>query len=238
MNATEKRVPALSELFDVFIINLAKDTARKDSAVSEVSAVGFKASVVEAEDSSQSIHLRNEFLRSGASACFASHVAAWKLASSSSKPYTIIMEDDIRIHDKESFLAALDAVAKTPLEIVQLGFLTTGFRQFVDIKLQNFEVSLLRFASSLSGDLFIHRLRVHRNSSVPKAFIADDFRPGAHCYILKSDVAMRLLSQKFPRTITLDAYLMALSWHQAFNTARVRTSLVGQKDFPSRIKSS
>lgn len=233
MRATE-----LSEVFDVIIINLPDEVARRASSIREVQKLGFEYKIVTAEDGAVAVHQENGFLRSGASACFASHIKAWEVAAKGKKQYSVIVEDDIRVLDIGRCIRILGDLPESSLDIVQLGFLSTGFRQFVDIKLQNIEIRIFMLANILFGRRLNHKLRIYRNLKLPKGLLADDFRPGAHFYVLTSDAARRLLSVASQPAITLDAYLMALSWHQAFNVARVRKSLVGQKNFPSRIKSS
>lgn len=233
MRATE-----LSELFDVLIINLPNESVRRASSIHEVQKLGFEYTIVTAEDGADAVHQENGFLRSGASACFASHVKAWEIAAEGKKPYSLIVEDDLRILNIRRCIKILCDLPASSLDIAQLGFLSTGFRQFVDIKLQNIEIRIFLLANILLGGRFIDKLRVYRNLKLPKGLLADDFRPGAHFYVLTSDAARRLLTVANQPAITLDAYLMALSWHQAFKVARVKKSLVGQRNFPSRIKLS
>ena len=238
MRAIENSTLELSEVYDVVVINLADEADRRSSSIREVRKLGLEPRFVMAEDGSTANHRENSFLRSGASACFISHTKAWEEVSKGKKKYTIIVEDDIHIKHKDKFIKLLELVENSSLEIIQLGFLNTGFRQFVDVKLQNLEVKLIRWVNGIFSTRFSHKLRVRRNAVLPKELIADDFRAGAHCYILTPHVASQLVSKVGPPVLTLDAYLMALSWHQAFRVARVKISLAGQKDFPSRIKSS
>lgn len=238
MSAKKNSVSDLSELFDVLIINLASETDRRQSSIHEVAKLGLTPKFIVAEKSSDTAHLKNGFLRSGASACFASHLKAWQEVSKSTKKYTIVTEDDLFIRDDKKFVETLQLIASSSLDIVQLGFLKTGFRQIVDVKLQNLEISLIRVLNLFFGKAIENKLRVKRNVDLPRIFVADDFRAGAHCYVLTAQSATRLLSKSSSSAITLDAYLMALSWHQAFRVARVKRSLADQKDFPSQIKFS
>jgi GR25 family glycosyltransferase involved in LPS biosynthesis len=238
VGVTENSTSDLSEVFDVVVINLTDETDRRSSSLREVRKLGLEPRFVVAEDGLSTNHRDNPFLRSGASACFASHIKAWEDVSKGKKKYTIIVEDDIQIRHKDKFIKLLGVIENSSLEVIQVGFLNTGLRQVIDVKLQNIEVKLIRLVSNIFSNRFSQRLRVRRNSALPKELIADDFRAGAHCYILTPHVASQLVSNVGPPVITLDAYLMALSWHQAFRVARVKNSLAGQKDFPSRIKSS
>ncbi len=238
MEVPDKRNSILSGYFDAVIINLFDENVRKISAKFEVNRLFLEPYVLIAQDGSLPIYQDNAFLSKGASACFASHQEAWRRASKSAKPFTIIFEDDVKITDLDQMISALSYIKESQIDIAQLGFLKTGFRQFLDIKLQNFEISFLKFLNALTRNKFKKRLRVSQNLDLPRFFIADDFRAGAHCYVLSRKAAAKLLMVSTPHMITLDGFLMALSWHQAFRTVRIRKSAASQISFPSRIKMS
>jgi GR25 family glycosyltransferase involved in LPS biosynthesis len=228
----------LSAHFDVVIINLEEEEVRRTSALNEVKKLDLNPNFLFAQNASDSDHRDNLFLRGGASACFASHVDAWKSAALSTKPFTLILEDDVKFEDIDKLKESLELVIIHSIDIAQLGFLFTGFRQLLDVKLHNIEISIMRLVNTISRNHFDSRLRVSRNLSIPRKFIADDFRAGAHCYVVSRSAAQRLISINPPFMITLDGFLMALSWHQAFKSIRTRRSFATQYDFPSRIKSS
>ncbi len=103
----------------VWLINLDRDTARKDAMKDQLDTLGLtytrfpgidgKARVEElAQRADADAYARNmgSPILPGKMGCYASHIAVWDAFLASNKDVALILEDDVVFHD--DFLAALD----------------------------------------------------------------------------------------------------------------------------------
>ena len=184
-----------------------------------------------------------DYLTKGALACWESHKLAMLYLINSSYNFALIFEDDFKIENYERFQQWIsDPSIFRNVDIFQFGFLVNDYKERIDLffrNLENFVFSILgKFDFVFLGRkfTFIHRLRVRRKHSLPLDWIADDFRAGAHAYLISKSAAIRILALNSPAFLTTDAFFSSLGSGKAFRIYRLRKSLVGQIDSPSSIK--
>ena len=184
-----------------------------------------------------------DYLTKGALACWESHKRAMLHLIKSPYNFALIFEDDFKIENYDRFQRLIcDPSIFRNVDIFQFGFLVNDYKERIDLLFRNLE----NFVFSMLGKLdfvflgrkfsFIHRLRVRRKQSLPLDWIADDFRAGAHAYLISRSAAIRILELNSPAFLTTDAFFSSLSTGRAFRIYRLRKSIVGQIDSVSSIK--
>jgi GR25 family glycosyltransferase involved in LPS biosynthesis len=237
------KVQNVSEL-PSFIINLADRHDRKKHCDSQIIQNKLNASYVGAV-SAESITLNDPtFLSPPQKACWESHMIALEMLFKSVESYGLILEDDFVFLDLNRLNRLLSTIDFSDWDIIQIGFLATGFLERISISLKNIEalfflgISILVSRNNKLQTLFGSRLRVSRSKNLNFNFIADDLRAGAHAYIISKDTAARILhSVKDQQVLTIDGFFISTNWTRPFRSIRIKRSLVAQIDSRSSITS-
>ena len=226
---------------DPYLINLDNRPDRLDSAVFEAEKLGLSLIRVSAVDSN-GICDANSLLSPQATACWESHKLAMELLLKSNSSHCLVFEDDFVITNVRRLKKQLSQVDYSEWDFIQIGFLNTGFRDRVVRVLTNLECDLFRCLRALENLKILKflkingRLRIKRLSGVPKGFIPDDVRSGAHCYVISRNCAQFAISLNTPAFLTADGFYSALAWDKYFKMLRVRGTWIVQSASPSSIK--
>jgi GR25 family glycosyltransferase involved in LPS biosynthesis len=224
-----------------YLINLDNREDRMFTSLDEANKCGIDLERISATKVSDlaSEEIKNSLLTEGALACLRSHQKAWQLISEGGEAYGMILEDDFYINNAKKLLKVCKPENLKGIDILQVGYLRMNFRYWTDIQLQNIEskvfILLAKYAQKF--DLKIsNKLRVKRHRNLALFQIADDFRAGAHAYIVSKQTALRLLEIYKSDFITVDGYLCALSWTRSFRVIRIAEPLVTQRKSESSIR--
>lgn len=231
------------EEIPIFVINLSARSDRRDHVNRESVKHGLSIHFVEAVESNNMEQADLGLLTAPALACWKSHLRVFQLILDSNFPFAIVLEDDFEFINSRSLKRKLSKIDLSNWDLVQIGFLTHDFKDWVSIKLQNLEsffffaISRLLSRASFNSTALGNRLRVRRAMGVPFDYIPDDLRAGAHAYIISRDCARTLVRfHASQRLLTADGLLIALNWTKQFRISRLRKSLVRQFESPSSIK--
>jgi GR25 family glycosyltransferase involved in LPS biosynthesis len=224
------------------LINLDHRNDRLASALDEAKKIDLDLIRVKATDA-HDISYIPDFVTKGALACWDSHRAAMRYLLDSSHDYAIVLEDDFQlVHQKQFQALVCDPSKFKDVDIFQFGFLVNDYKERFDLLFRNTENLLFSLLGKLdfriSGKTVTlkNRLRVRRKLNVPINWVADDFRAGAHAYLISRTAAQRILELNSPTFLTTDAFFSSLNSGRAFRIYRSRKSLIGQMDSPSSIK--
>jgi GR25 family glycosyltransferase involved in LPS biosynthesis len=228
--------------FFPLIINLEYRVDRMSNSTVQAAMINCKLIRINAVDAHSILDVP-EFLTKGAFACWESHKLAMQQLIDSPYNFALIFEDDFRIEKLSKFLRLVNnPEIFENVDIFQFGFLVNDYKERVDLifrNLENFFFSTLgKINFSFFGKRisFIHRLRVRRKQNFPSSWVADDFRAGAHAYLVSKSAARKILKLNSPAFLTTDAFFSSLNSEKAFRIFRPQTSFVGQIDSPSSIK--
>jgi hypothetical protein len=154
-----------------------------------------------------------------------------------SSSHALILEDDFKVLNLKKFSSCLQNPKVLQYDLVQLGFLKPGLDTRIKIFIANMETLVFRFLSLLSGFPILSRknlqtrLRIREARDTPRGFTADDFQPGAHCYLVSREIAEAILRLNKPQFLSIDDFFTAFSQMRSFRAIRSRKSLVGQAPF-------
>lgn len=227
----------------VFVINLKTREDRRKHVLRESEEYGMTVHFVEAIDGSLIEQIDSGFLTTPALACWKSHLKTLQEVAKSSTDTCLVLEDDFEIIDFRKLQRILHKIEVSEWDIVQIGFLTHDFKEWISIKLMNFEASCFFFTALISKFVWAEnlglnkRLRVARAKTVPINFVPDDLRAGAHAYIISQKCAEDILARHGEqRVLTADGFFIATNWTRPYKTLRLRKSLIRQIDSASSIK--
>ena len=224
-----------------YLINL---DSRKDRLVSSIEqlknfAIDFER--IPAVSVGSDFSLRYPHVTPHVAAIWLSHMEALTAFLKSGEDYTLILEDDFVFDSsREIFMNYLDL--STDFDLLQIGFLTTNSYDWVELKVTNF-IDL-----ALKGIYRYSKLRlpwtsklqtkflVYDQESVRLEVVKNDFRSGAHAYIVRREFAQKLLGFNNPVLFSADQFLVSLAKMKSFSFARLRRSIVRQSNSPSSVQ--
>jgi len=239
-----KAVESPSEVFSFFglVINLEKRLDRRESAASQFAQLSFPVEFVSAISASNISAEEAHYLPKAAVACWKSHMRTYEILLESSHSHAVIIEDDFKILNLKQIELILRKTIGLEIDLLQIGFLNKGIRQRVHTISANIENTFFKFLSYISKfpipivKNMNNRLRVRRAAESLPGMVPDDFRSGAHFYLISRNMASEILKFNNPVFLTADNLLEASVWSRYFKTYRVKHSLVGQSDSTSSIK--
>jgi GR25 family glycosyltransferase involved in LPS biosynthesis len=212
------------------------------NAISEADKLGLSLVRIEAVNAEE-FTVAPSFVTKGALACWESHRLAMRTLINSSYDFALILEDDFQVLEPNLLKRLLDYPVKFEgIDIFQFGYLVNDYKECIDLLFKNVENFLFSLLGKVNLSLlginisFSNRLRVRRKLKFPFTWVSDDFRAGAHAYLISKDAAKRILNLNEPTFLTTDAFFVSLNSVRAFHICRSRKSLVGQIDSPSSIK--
>lgn len=222
----------------VLLVNLDSRADRLQNATEEAEKAGLEFTRISAKQPANEIP-KYDLLTGPAKACLESHKLAYNFFLKSDYKYCLVLEDDFQVTQTSKLTEFLRMEGYDSFDLVQLGFLRMGIRHRLDLYALRFEILIFRsyiFLSKLiGGKKFEKRLRTSRLSSTPFGFIPDDFRSGAHAYVISRELAEELVNVNEPAILTIDSLLGILSWTHKFRIMRVKKSWITQSNSPSSI---
>lgn len=226
-------------MIDVFLINLSRRNDRLMTALNELRKVDSNVLRVEAVDAQTYIGEGSVFVSKAAFVCSLSHKKALEEFIHSRKPYGIIVEDDLKIKSAKDFNIAYEVASKFRVDLLQIGYVTTGLSDLIDLLVVNFfntVIKLFNLLTSRFGFNTLAKQRFQRNYGLPISLIPDNFRAGAHCYLISRTLAEELVKVIHVSNNTYDGLLMSIALHRRFKVVRFLKSAVSQLDTESDIK--
>jgi GR25 family glycosyltransferase involved in LPS biosynthesis len=230
----------LSEI-DSYLINLGARLDRLNSSVIEAKKLELNLIRVDAIPAFAKPS-NGGLLSPSAHACVESHLTALRLFLATDSEHCLILEDDFIVLSHRKVMATFDRLDLRDWDFVQIGFLNTGFRDRIFRLLTNYETSVVRLVETLDRHFspkslkVSSRLRIKRIKKVPRGFVPDDIRSGAHAYVISRKMAEKVLLLNNPAFLTADGFYSALAWDKSFKMIRVRKSFINQSNSPSSIK--
>jgi len=225
-------------MIDCYVINLDQETSRWKNCELQAQKFGLEITRVSAVSVTDIPQEQDSFVSSGVRAVWLSHMKCLGLFLATDASHALILEDDFQIKDSKKFHSYLESQSILAHDLIQFGFLKPGPDIALRVKIANFETALFRFVARL-GNLpsfnqasFRNRLRVKEAREMPRGFTADDFQPGAHCYLISRRLAISVLKLNSPQFLCIDDFFTALSQMRTFKSIRIRKSIVSQAPFP------
>ena len=221
-----------------YVINLDQETSRWKNCELQARKFGLEITRVSAISITDLPQKPESFVSSGVRAVWLSHMKCLELFLATGASHALILEDDFQIEDYRRLHWCLESELILAHDLVQFGFLKPGPDIALRVKVANFETTLFRFVARLGnlpnfkGATFRNRLRVKEAREMPRGFTADDFQPGAHCYLISRRLAMSVLKLNAPQFLSIDDFFTALSQMRTFKSIRIRNSIVSQAPFP------
>lgn len=184
----------------------------------------------------------NTLISAPAFACLQSHLKALRTFLQTSESHALILEDDFQILKPAHFKIFIESRVFEHYDFVQLGFLQMGLRHRIDLFAIYIEHILIRMLSQflkiIGNKNLVKRLRLRRIQGIPRGFLPDDIRSGAHCYVVSRNFAQTILFLNNPAFLTIDSLYGTLPWNHHFRMIRTTRSWVDQTDSKSSIKIS
>ena len=225
-------------MIDCYVINLDQETLRWKNCELQARKFGLEITRVSAVTVTDLPQERESFVSSGVRAVWLSHMKCLELFLATDAPHALILEDDFQIEDWNKLHSHLESQPILAHDLIQFGFLKPGPDIALRVMIANLETALFRFVARL-GNLscfkeasFRNRLRVKEARDMPRGFTADDFQPGAHCYLISRRLAISVLKLNSPQFLCIDDFYTALSQMRTFKSIRIRKSIVSQAPFP------
>ena len=223
--------------FPILVINLDSQEDRWKSCVQQAEKYGLSLTRIPAVTPDKlpfdSIH----YVADGVRAVWQSHLACFRFLESTGARYALILEDDYKIRDAKKLSYYLNDPKVLQYDLVQFGFLKPGVDTRVKVLIANVETRLFKLLSYfsqlpiISNSKLPQRLRVRESKDLPQGFTADDFQPGAHCYLISRNLAKVVPELNDPQFLSIDDFFTAFSQMRSYKFIRVRRSLVDQAPF-------
>lgn len=226
-------------LFNVpwFVINVDSDINRWNSCLNEAEVNGLTLTRIEACKPKEKARLSNDYVTEGVHAVWESHLKAYVELLNSEHNYCVVLEDDFHIKNLSGLTKLVLNLNFDEWDMIQLGYVTPGIDDRIRQLVANTESAIFkiiyRFCQILphSSKTIANRLRVLEAGIEPKGFVANDFQPGGHCYVISKRLAAAVLLLNKPMFLATDDFYMALSRMRSFKIIRVRKSQVSQLPF-------
>lgn len=221
-----------------YVINLDREASRWKNCELQAQKFGLDITRVSAISITDLPQESESFVSSGVRAVWLSHMKCLELFLATDASHALILEDDFQIKNSRKLNNYLASTTVSAYDLVQFGFLMPGPDIAIRVKVANFETTFFRFIARV-GNLpnfqeasFRNRLRVKEARGMPRGFTADDFQPGAHCYLISRRLAISVLKLNSPQFLCIDDFFTALSQMRTFKSIRIKKSIVSQAPFP------
>lgn len=219
------------------VINLDSQIDRWNNCLQQASKFGIELIRIPAVTPSQLPETTPRYVTTGVKAVWESHMGCLRYLLDTQASHAIIFEDDFKFLNYKRFSRLLNNPKVLKYDLVQWGFLKPGLDTRVKIFIANLETTIFRLIAFLvkfrifSKGNIQYRLRVKEAGRLPRGFTADDFQPGAHCYMISRELAKAVLELNSPQFLSIDDFYTAFSQMRSFETLRSRKSLVSQAPF-------
>ena len=221
----------------VLVINLDSQPDRWGHCLAQARIFGLNLIRVPAITPAQLSSASSQYVTTGVRAVWESHMECMRYLLSTNATHVLILEDDFKILNFKRFYQYFQSSKVLSYDLVQFGFLKPGLDTRVKILIANIETRIFRLIALVSririfsGGKIQSRLRVREARNMPRGFTADDFQPGAHCYLVSRALAQAVLELNNPQFLSIDDFFTAFSQMRSFKSIRSRKSLVSQAPF-------
>jgi GR25 family glycosyltransferase involved in LPS biosynthesis len=203
---------------------------------------GINFDLVEAAEPVKSTIDENDYITDVAKAVWLSHRKCLESSSYTSRP-TLILEDDAILNfDVATLQYLVDAMSELEIDFIQIGYLKINLAEGTSIVLRNFYSFFTRNALGaklfgLFGFMEVGRAKDQTwRTSLPKNFIVNDIRYGAHCYLVSPRFASQVIELNDPPFLPADDFYVALSRAKSFKMVRLRKSKCSQDGTQSSFR--
>lgn len=223
--------------FPILVINLDSAQDRWKSCIQQAENYGLNLTRIPAVTPNKLPFNSTHYVADGVRAVWQSHLECFRFLESTGARYALILEDDFWILNAKKLGNYLNNPKVLEYDLVQFGFLKPGIDTRVKVFIANVETRVFKLLSFLSqfpiisSSNFPQRLRVRESKDLPQGFTADDFQPGAHCYLISRDLARVVPELNNPQFLSIDDFFTAFSQMRSYKFIRVRRSLVDQAPF-------
>lgn len=227
----------ISSQLQLYVINLDSNLERRESLVYEGSKVGLKLVRVSAVLASDLNETDENCVSSGVRAAWLSHLKAMQYFLESDAEFAIIAEDDFQVVNTDKLHKYLEKSSTYDFDLIQFGFLKTGIDIRIRVLVSNLQLSFFKAVGVLSRVKLLGRfdlsgrMRVSDALRTPSGLVPFDCEPGAHFYLISRFLASEMVKLNNPQFLSIDDFFTALAKMRAFKMARMRNSIVSQKDF-------
>jgi GR25 family glycosyltransferase involved in LPS biosynthesis len=226
------------------LINLDRDVERLKSSVEEFSKLGMTFTRISATTSENLENPSSFAFKRSVEACWASHLSALQVLVESDNTFAIVYEDDFFIKNEKTFKKNLTQLQNHDFDLVQLGYLSIGFKNKLIVLIENTQALLFRFflvLGNLGVPLFrenLSRQRINLIQGTPRHFVPNSFQPGTHAYMISRSLAEKILAEYKTFLLPTDGFYNALANAGGIVSFRASKSLVNQKNFPGSMRTS
>jgi GR25 family glycosyltransferase involved in LPS biosynthesis len=227
--------------FQTLVINVSSNKDRRDRIEERLNQSRINFSIVKATETHDISTDEPRYLTAIAESIWKSHLNCLSLAAELSSP-TLILEDDAVISFQEETLQKwVDIMKAEEIDFLQLGFLNINLVERISIKLRNFYNFFTRYRIFPSFFLLFGFKEVGRATNqfwrkkLPKDFVVNDIRYGAHCYLVSPKFAEKISRLNSPAFLPADDFYVALGGAKSFKMIRLKKSWSSQDNSPSAV---
>ena len=215
----------------IYIVNLKKDTQRKEIMQKQLDKYDFSYEFVEAVDGSKldveqlkkedKIRLYGDQLKRGEYGCYLSHLNIYKMFLSSTYKYCIVLEDDAKLVDDfdkhiKLLLSEMNSIPNNDIDIIYLIEDKHCSRWFHDDCNKTFETKI-----KLTNVKKISHIGYH-----------------THGYLITKSGAEKLIKYGTVMTIPIDVYIHNLNYNNVLNGYKTTIPFVIENTDVSNISNT
>ena len=220
-----------------YLINLDRDSERLNWCVNQFAKLRMEFTRIPAVDMFELSNTSSDLVTPGVMACWLSHKRVLSDFLATSFDYALIFEDDFKVENIKKINRVLTSSWLPDFDIVQLGFVSPGYFNKVQVVLSNLELTLFKMGALLFKILGLSpslqsRLRIRVALKTPLGWVPADFQPGTHCYLISRNAAQTVTDLNEPQFLSADDFYSALAKMRSLKFLRPYRSLVSQFEFP------
>jgi GR25 family glycosyltransferase involved in LPS biosynthesis len=205
------------------VINLEKRADRLSRLRAKLELTGLQFSPLNAVDGSDPNFgdPSSGFLSPGLAANWLSHQAAYSELASSDREFMLILEDDADFSPNQFNRRRLEShvllMDKHGVDLLQIGFISHLYRIWSPRGFLDYVIA-------------IRARRIKMDKDLREVFVQDEFRAGAHGYIIRRSLAEKLIGKNVPAALASDYFLSSLAASgSSFRIARLFRSILEQE---------
>lgn len=225
--------------FQTLVINVEKRVERRENMEKRLSEKSIQHEFVKAIEPSSFPIDTKLYLTETAEAVWRSHLECLKLASKNPVP-TLILEDDAVLDFDLNYLNnCVQLMVQHNIHFLQIGHLKINIAESSSILVRNLYSYFTKNALASKFFTFFGFKEVSRaksqvwRKSLPNAFVVNDIRYGAHCYLVSPDFAREVISLNSPAFLPADDFYVALGHSKTYRMIRLLKSHSSQDGTPS-----
>lgn len=208
----------------VQVINLARRPDRRETVLADFKGLGIAPLFVEAVDGLELVEPPIPGLSNTEKACWQSHLIAMRTLLNSGRDYSLVLEDDA-YPAEEFFQSNLNVLVQLSrnqnLDVLQLGFIEHLYHWYKPQGLTDLLMAL-------------KQKRLARDTETGIKFVRNEFRAGAHAYLISKRGAKILTNcVETPPMLPFDGFLEVLSRQggraSGMQISRLSSSIIQQR---------